>query len=57
MILDQDLDGVSLAKAIRELLEDPQAREEMGGSAKSMALPDADDQLASLAMKLAGHSW
>ncbi len=56
MILDQDLDGVSLAKAIRELLEDPKARKEMGGSAKSMALPDADDQLASLAMKLAGRS-
>jgi UDP-N-acetylglucosamine--N-acetylmuramyl-(pentapeptide) pyrophosphoryl-undecaprenol N-acetylglucosamine transferase len=57
MILDQDLDGVSLARTIRELLEDPPAREKMGGSAKSMALPDADDQLASLAMKLAGRSW
>ncbi len=56
IILDQDLDGTSLAKAIGELLGDPPAREAMGELAKSMALPEADDRLASLAMELAGHS-
>jgi UDP-N-acetylglucosamine--N-acetylmuramyl-(pentapeptide) pyrophosphoryl-undecaprenol N-acetylglucosamine transferase len=56
IILDQDLDGLSLSKAIRELLEDPRAMEEMAESAKSMALIDADDRIASLTVKLAGHS-
>ena len=52
IISDQDLDGFSLAKAITELFEDSRGREEMGRSAKSMALIDADDRLASLAMKI-----
>jgi len=56
IILDQDLDGLSLAKGIREILEDLRAGEEMGRKAKSMALIDADDRLASLATKLAGRS-
>ena len=56
IISDEALDGISLAKFIREIFEDRRGREAMGAKAKSMAVIDADDRLASLTLELARFS-
>jgi UDP-N-acetylglucosamine--N-acetylmuramyl-(pentapeptide) pyrophosphoryl-undecaprenol N-acetylglucosamine transferase len=56
LILDHELDGPTLARAVEEALKDPKGREVMGMKAKSLAKIDADDQIARLVLRLANHS-
>lgn len=54
VLRDAELDGVSLADAIRRLAGDAATRARMGAAARSLARPDAAARIAALALDLAG---
>ncbi len=53
MILDEDLDGEVLAEQITELMDDPEALEEMGRASRTLGRPDAATRLGELIGELA----
>lgn len=56
IILDHELNGPTLARAVEEVLMDRAGREAMGRKVKSLAKMDADDEISDLILALAKDS-
>ena len=56
VLLEGEFDARSLMETIHELLSDPSRMEEMSKAMRSLAVPDAVDQITSLVLELTGQN-